>query len=308
VTISLVAQGHSAIKATHAKTFELTTDGAIGPRATCVIGVGAAGDWDALRALGHRPLTITMTVGEHREVVHATGNPFVDDGLIVRRSRFRDSSTLAVAADKGAADLDRAFVRALADPAAELRVDIDAAEPDGTLVLVLVTSAPAPRPRPGVRVVRVQAGLDLGDMAGAEVVAEPGPALAAACVALVAPGATAALHVDALPKGAGARRSLFASPYPVVLPAHAIDAVPADRAIAMAIDTGEVAAPVHRTRVRVPNGAAGVVAVAPAPSDELHELFAALLAEGVSPRALAKAARHIPGWDYNAFIALAKVQ
>jgi len=300
VTISLVAQGHPAITASHAKTFELTRSADIGPRATCVVGVSTEGDWNALRALGRRPLTITLRVGSLAEVVHAVSNPFVDGGLIVRRSDFRDAHTLATGADRSAADLAKPFVRALADPAARLIVDIEAGEPDGRFVLV--TTHPPGRPLPGVDVVLVAPGLDLGD--AAEVVAGPGAAAAAACVALVAPGATAALHVDALPAGATARRVLFASPYPVVLPLT--ESVPDGRATAMAIDTGEAAVPVHRGAVRVPKGAKGVMAVAPAATDELHALFAALLAEGVSPRALAKAAAHLPGWDYNAFIALAK--
>jgi hypothetical protein len=304
VTISLVAQGHPAITASHAKTFELTRDAGIGPRATCVVGVSAAGDWGALRALGRRPVTITLRVGEHREVVHAVSNPFVDDGLIVRRSGFRDAHTLATNADRSAADFSRAFVQALADPQARLLVDVEAGEPEGRFVWV-TTQAPG-RDMPGVEVALMAPGLDLSG--AEELVAEPTrAAMAAACVALVAPGAMAALHVDALPKGATARRVLFASPYPVVLPLTDT-ALPDDRPVAMAIETGEVAVPVHRGVVRVPKGAAGVMAVAPAPSDELRTLFTALLAEGVSPRALAKAAAHLPGWDYNAFIALAQEQ
>jgi hypothetical protein len=50
--------------------------------------------------------------------------------------------------------------------------------------------------------------------------------------------------------------------------------------------------------------------VAPGGGDPLRPLFSALLAEGVSPRALAKAVAAIPGaapgWDYNAFVGLAR--
>ena len=42
MTLTIRARGHAAITATHDKTLELSADNDIGPRATCVIGVGAA--------------------------------------------------------------------------------------------------------------------------------------------------------------------------------------------------------------------------------------------------------------------------
>src|SRR5437660_2593944 len=105
---TIECRGHAAITATHAKTWELTLDDDIGLRATCVIGVGSVVDWGRLLAL-RGPVRFGLSVGDRRDEVRAEMNPLFRAGrrLVVRTSRFRADDTLAVAADKASADLDR---------------------------------------------------------------------------------------------------------------------------------------------------------------------------------------------------------
>ncbi|MFD1047674.1 DUF371 domain-containing protein, partial [Kibdelosporangium lantanae] len=71
--IHLRAHGHENVRATHAKTFELTDDPTITPRATCVLGVDAhpVGDVRALAG----PVSITLTIGDHVVTTTGIGNP-----------------------------------------------------------------------------------------------------------------------------------------------------------------------------------------------------------------------------------------
>lgn len=123
--VTFRAAGHPEIRATHAKTLELTADPAITARATCILGVGAGVDAHALGALEGR-VTITIEAGGVADTVTATANPGWSDpgSVIVRKSAHTSPATFATDADKGAADLDRTLVAALADPAATVTVTV----------------------------------------------------------------------------------------------------------------------------------------------------------------------------------------
>ena len=98
---TVAARGHEHVAATHASTFEVTTDDWLTPAGDCIVGV------EADRA----PPDLTFAS---------------DRSLVVRTSDYVDDRTVAVGADAAAADLDRSLVRALADGAAltvRLRVE-----------------------------------------------------------------------------------------------------------------------------------------------------------------------------------------
>src|SRR5207302_1566693 len=88
--------------------------GAAGPRATCVLGVGARIEGDPA-GLGFGPVELVLEAAGRRAVVRAEANPFFDPtgGVVVRRSDLRGADTLAIDADTTAADLDRSLVAAL---------------------------------------------------------------------------------------------------------------------------------------------------------------------------------------------------
>jgi hypothetical protein len=135
----IVARGHPGIAARHRTTFMVTKDREVGPMGDCIIAVGAdkAGPdlpselKQAIRA--GQELVITLDVGGMVERVHAFGHPSLTlnhpTDLVIRKSRFICGRTLAIGADKAAADLRRKFVAALRNPATklELKIEVSAA-------------------------------------------------------------------------------------------------------------------------------------------------------------------------------------
>jgi hypothetical protein len=113
----------------------VTKDREVGPMGDCIIAVGAdkAGPnlpyelKQAIRA--GRELVITLGVEGMAEKVHAFGHPSLalnhPADLVIRKSRFICGRTLAIGADKAAADLRRKFVAALRNPATKLELKIE---------------------------------------------------------------------------------------------------------------------------------------------------------------------------------------
>lgn len=120
------AFGHAAIQARHGKTLELTRDREIGPRATCVVAVGADLDEHAAAALRGR-VQLTIAAGGRCATVTGRLNPAFRPGdpLVVRRDPAVTRDALVVDADGAAADLDRALVVELSRPGADVTLDLD---------------------------------------------------------------------------------------------------------------------------------------------------------------------------------------
>jgi hypothetical protein len=118
------AQGHENILSTNKATFEITKDKHLTKQGDCIIAVNAdkaAADLspefkEALQKENAR-LTITIEADTEKEVVEAFGNPQLSlthpTDLVVRRSNYVCSRTLAVGADKAAKDFSRALVKKL---------------------------------------------------------------------------------------------------------------------------------------------------------------------------------------------------
>lgn len=131
------ARGHEHVVATHGSTFELTSDDYLTPAGDCIVGVEADRvprefDDSFVAACTDRNATITavLEADGHTDRVVAEGHPELsfgsDRSMVVRTSRYVDDRTVAVGADKAAADLDRDLVAALADGASlacSFRVD-----------------------------------------------------------------------------------------------------------------------------------------------------------------------------------------
>lgn len=130
------AKGHPMVTARHRTTFMVTKDDAVGPRGGCIIGVKA--DRSAVELspeLKHLvtsggPLLITLKAGKMVEEVRAWGHPSMalnhPTDIVVRKSRFVCGRTLAIGADKAAADFSREFVRTLRNPATAFGLEIAA--------------------------------------------------------------------------------------------------------------------------------------------------------------------------------------
>ncbi len=131
------ARGHEHVRATHASTFEVTTDDYLTPAGDCILGIDAdraPADFDpafvdACRD-GEATITATVAAGGYEETIEGRGDPRLtfesERGAVGRTSEYVDDRTVLVDADAAAADLDRELVAALAAGAEltlTLRVD-----------------------------------------------------------------------------------------------------------------------------------------------------------------------------------------
>lgn len=117
-----LARGHANITATNRRTLEITKDLYVTRRGDCIVACcaeKAAGELrrEVLQALASRGVVVVVIdAGDVQEVV--TGEtpgvaPTSRWRMVVRKSRHVDDSTVAVSADKAAADLNKALVAKL---------------------------------------------------------------------------------------------------------------------------------------------------------------------------------------------------
>jgi hypothetical protein len=132
----ITARGHPQITAEHRTTLMVTRDSEVGPKGDCIVAVaadkGAAGLSEGLKSALRSGVAIDITIeaGGEREKICAVGNPSLTfkhpRDLVIRKSGFVCGRTLAVSADKAAADLSRKLVAKLRDPSAEAKITIEA--------------------------------------------------------------------------------------------------------------------------------------------------------------------------------------
>ena len=119
------AVGHEHVAATHASTFEVTTDDYLTPAGDCILGIEADRAPAAfapgfVEACRDREATIeaTVRVGERAATVLGRGHPGLtfasERSLVGRTSDHVDDRTVMVGADAAAGDLPRGLVDRLA--------------------------------------------------------------------------------------------------------------------------------------------------------------------------------------------------
>ena len=119
------AHGHEHVSATHASTFELTSDDYLTEAGDCILGIGAdctpaAFDSAFVAACQSHDARITATLEAdgHTQRIEGRGHPEMtfdsDRSLVGRTSDYVDDRTVLVGADGAAADVDRDLVAALA--------------------------------------------------------------------------------------------------------------------------------------------------------------------------------------------------
>ncbi len=131
----LLAWGHFNVLGTHKSTVELTCASEITQSATCIIGVNATKGLAALspefKTLVRSPSTkieITFESGEKRDIIYAWGDPGLTlthhHDIVIRKSNFLCARTLAIRANKAAADLDRELIKQLQLKETQLQITI----------------------------------------------------------------------------------------------------------------------------------------------------------------------------------------
>lgn len=131
----ILAKGHRNVLAIHPTTLELTKSDELSRRGDCIIAVSAnkamrdlsAEFKEKLRRENVR-LAILIEAGGIAETVNAYGTTRLTlvhpTEMVVRKSSYVCARTLAVKADKAAADLSREIVQKLKDPAQRVKVTL----------------------------------------------------------------------------------------------------------------------------------------------------------------------------------------
>ena len=119
-------RGHENVRATHKSTLEFTKEDYLTPRGDCILCVEAdrgindlSEDFkEALKA--GKKLLIRIRVGDLVDEVLAKGSSELilnhDYSMVIRKSTYIDSRTLAINANKAARDIDRRIVELLRYP------------------------------------------------------------------------------------------------------------------------------------------------------------------------------------------------
>jgi uncharacterized protein len=135
VTVVFSARGHENVIATHKTTFEVTKEETLSKRGDCIVAVEAtkaavdlpAEFKEAARKEGAQ-ITVTIQAGELKETVKANGSPHLQfthpTDLVVRKSGYVCSRTLAIEADKAAIDFSRELIEKLKDHNQKVKVTL----------------------------------------------------------------------------------------------------------------------------------------------------------------------------------------
>lgn len=135
VTVVLFARGHENVQSTHKTTFEVTKEITLTKQGDCIVALEstkAAADLppefkEAARKERAR-ITITVEADELKETIKAEGSPQLQfthpTDLVVRKSDYVCSRTLAIRANKAAIDFSIEFVEKLKDPNQEVKVTL----------------------------------------------------------------------------------------------------------------------------------------------------------------------------------------
>jgi len=135
ITEIILAFGNTNIQATHKSTLEIIKEAELSKRGDCIIAVSAD---KAIRDLGsefkenlckeNAKITMLIGAGEIVEVVNAFGSPRLilahPTDIVVRKSNYICSRTLAIRADKAACDLSRNFVKKLGNPKQKVKITL----------------------------------------------------------------------------------------------------------------------------------------------------------------------------------------
>ena len=135
VVETILARGHENITATHKTTFEITKEESLTKRGDCIIAVSAnkampdfKSEFKKALKNENAKLIIEIKAGEIREIVRAYGSSQLQlthpTDMVIRKSSYICNRTLAIKADKAAADLSRSLVEKLRKPKQNVEIKL----------------------------------------------------------------------------------------------------------------------------------------------------------------------------------------
>jgi len=128
--------GHENIMATHKTTLEFTKDTHLSKKGDCIVTVAAdkaladlSAEFKEKLRKPHAKLVILIEAGGVIEQVNAHGSPQLilihPTDMVVRKSDYVCSRTLAVHVDKAAQDLSKALVEKLKNPEQKVKITLE---------------------------------------------------------------------------------------------------------------------------------------------------------------------------------------
>jgi hypothetical protein len=131
----ILAHGNANVTATHETTIEITKEKDLSRKGDCIIAVGANRAVQDLNQSFKKKLrkddakiSILIEVGELAETIRASGNSRLllnhPKDIVIRKSGFICSRTLAIHADKPANGLSRELIKKMRDPEQEMKVTL----------------------------------------------------------------------------------------------------------------------------------------------------------------------------------------
>lgn len=123
--------GNAQIEGTNKHFFEIIQAASVIPKGDCVVGTRANYDAEAIKALLQvaNKLRIILKTKDWEEVVNALPNKSFLPGpeLVIRKTDQTTPGTIAINADKAAADFSKEFVEAIKKPEEQITVKIERA-------------------------------------------------------------------------------------------------------------------------------------------------------------------------------------
>ena len=131
----ILARGHEKISATHETTIEITKEARMSENGDCIVAVSAnkalsdlSSEFKKNLLKDHADITISVEAGGVTETLSAHGSSRLilthPTDIVVRKSSYVCSRTLAIHADKSACDLSRGLVEKLKNREQNVRITL----------------------------------------------------------------------------------------------------------------------------------------------------------------------------------------
>ena len=141
ITEVVTAYGHSLVQATHRTTIEITKDPHLTSKGDCIIAVKAdrsltdlSQDFKETARNPKAKITVTIETEGEKETVTAHGDAGLtfnhQTDMVVRKSSYVCSRTLAIKANKAANDLSRKLAEKLRNPDQKVKITLTVNVPE----------------------------------------------------------------------------------------------------------------------------------------------------------------------------------